>query len=78
MDLVWLYLVLRAIARSLRAGDLRSAGEQLDSDLDGVTDWLGALFTGACGCYAAWLLMCLVGGVVYAVCDVVGYLLRGR
>jgi hypothetical protein len=78
VDVLLLYVALRILARSLRAGDPRSAGEQLDSDLDGVARWFGDLLQGACGCYAAWLLICLVGGVIYAVCDLIGYLLRGR
>jgi cobalamin biosynthesis protein CbiG len=78
VDIVTLYVALRILARSLRAGDARSAGEQLDRDLDGVTGWFDDLLQGACGCYLGWIIICLAGGVVYALCDLLGYLLRGR
>jgi len=78
VDILTLYVALRILARSLRAEDARAAGEQLDSDLDGVAKWFGDLLQGACGCYLGWIIICLAGGVVYALCDLLGYLLRGR
>jgi hypothetical protein len=78
MDLLWLYALLRLLARSLRAGDPVSAGRQLDADLDGVTSWLGGLWEGACGCCIGYAIVLIVVGIVGVVVIVVRHWITGH
>ena len=71
MDLLTLYLLLRLCRR------LEDDG-QPDSDLDEVAQWLKDVFGAGCACYLVWCLLCVIGGIAYAVVDLASYLLRGR
>jgi hypothetical protein len=78
MALLWWYVILRWVARLLRAGDTRAAGEQLDQDLDSAAEGAKGCVRGCCGCYLAWIVMCLVYGLLYAICDLIHIMISGR
>ena len=78
MDLLWFYVILRIIAQSLRAGDPRTAGEQIDRDLDQVTGWLGGLLRGACGCLVAYAIVLVVVGVAGCIVILLKHWLTGQ
>lgn len=75
MELLLYWLGLRWLAQMLRAGDARTAGEDLDRKLDGIVGWLKGLLQAGCGCYVA----AVIGGtVIYVVTDIIRMLKGGH
>lgn len=75
MDLLLWWLGLRWLARMLRAGDAKAAGEQMDADMKSTVAWLRDLLRAGCGCY---LVILIVVSIVYVILDLIGLLAGGR
>lgn len=78
MDLLIWWFSLRWLAQLLRSGDARSAGEELDRELDGVVRDASGCVRGALGCLVAYMVGLVIVGVVGAIVIVVGHWLTGR
>lgn len=75
MDLLLYWLGLRWLARVLRAGDPKAAGERLDADMDATVARLKDLLRAGCGCY---VVILLVISITYVISDLIGLLMGGR